>query len=57
MTNKHYTAKNTLGGSFCTKCLNWSNMPDGLKDDICEATKEEIKSNRKLLKEHKNGTK
>jgi hypothetical protein len=50
MTNKHYIAKNILGGSFCTKCFNWSNMPDGLKNDICNATREEVKTNRKLLR-------
>lgn len=50
----HYPAKNTLGGSFCTKCLNWSNMPDGLRGYKCLATKEEIKANRKLLKTKNN---
>ena len=49
MNNKHYPIKNTLGGSFCKKCLNWSNMPDGLKDGECEATKEEIKKNKNYL--------
>ena len=47
MTNIHYPVKNILGGSFCKKCLNWSNMPDGLKGYECSATKEEIKNNRK----------
>jgi len=45
---KHYPVKNTLGGSFCKKCLNWSNLPDGLKGEECLATKEEIKQNKKL---------
>jgi hypothetical protein len=42
MANKHYTVKNTLGGSFCEKCFNWSNMPDGLEGEECLATKEDI---------------
>lgn len=50
MTKVHYTVRNTLGGSFCKKCNNWSNMPDGLKGYECEATKVEAKQN---MKEHK----
>lgn len=47
---KHYPVKNTLGGSFCKKCFDWSNMPDGLKGYECEATKQEIKENKFFLK-------
>lgn len=50
MTNKHYTVKNTMGGSFCKKCFNWSSLPDGLKDYECMATKEEVKENKKVHK-------
>ena len=45
---KHYPVKNALGGSFCKKCHDWSNLPDGLKGYECLSTKEEIKRNRKL---------
>lgn len=48
MTNKHYPVKNALGGSFCKKCLNWSNLPDGLVGYECLATKEDIKRNKKI---------
>ena len=44
----HYPVKNTLGGSFCKKCLEWSSAPDGLRGYECKATKEEIKANKKL---------
>lgn len=47
MTNIHYPIKNTLGGSFCKKCLNWSSLPDGLKGYECFATKKEVKENKK----------
>lgn len=33
---KHDIKLNTLGGSFCEKCHNWSNLPDGLNDSDCE---------------------
>ncbi len=45
---KHYTYK-TFVGSACKKCLEWSNMPDGLKGYECKATKEQIKENKRLL--------
>ena len=47
--NKHYIIKNSLGGSFCNKCLNWSSTIDGLEGEECKATKEETKENRKLV--------
>lgn len=50
MTDIHYSVKNTLGGSFCKKCFNWSNLPDGLKGYECHATKEEAKENMKRAK-------
>lgn len=50
MTNKHYSVRNNIGGSFCKKCFDWSSHPDGLKDQECKATKEEIKENKKRLK-------
>lgn len=49
MSNKHYSVKNTLGGSFCKKCLTWSSLPDGLEHEECLATREEIKQNEKAL--------
>lgn len=49
----HYPVKNTLGGSFCKKCLEWSSLPDGLKWYECKATKEDIKRNRQILKSRK----
>ncbi len=51
MSNIHYTVKNTMGGSFCKKCLNWSSLPDGLKGYECFATKEEIKENKITYKQ------
>ena len=48
--SKHFTNKNTLGGSFCNKCLEWSSEPDGLDGEECFATKEEADKNRRLLK-------
>jgi hypothetical protein len=51
MSNKHYTVKNTMGGCFCKKCLEWSNMPDGLKGRECFATRKEARANAKLLKQ------
>lgn len=47
---KHFICKNTLGGSFCNKCLCWSSEPDGLEDEECFATKKEADENRKLVK-------
>lgn len=32
---KHKIALNTLGGSFCERCKNWSSLPDGLNDEEC----------------------
>jgi hypothetical protein len=49
MSKIHYPVKNTLGGEFCKKCLEWSNMVGGLQGFECKATKEEIKQNKKLL--------
>ncbi len=51
---EHYSIKNNLGGSFCKKCFNWSNMPDGLKGEECSATKKEMKENKKLYLAKKN---
>lgn len=42
-----------MGGSFCNKCLNWSNMPDGLECEECHATKEEATENRKRARTRK----
>jgi len=53
MSNKHYTIKNTMGGSFCKKCLDWSSTPDGLKDYECLATRKEFKENKRLLNKRK----
>lgn len=47
---KHWTVKNSMGGCFCVKCHSWSNVPDGLKGDVCLATRKEAKENRKQLK-------
>jgi len=47
----HYPIKNILGGEFCKKCLEWSNMVGGLKGYECLATKEEIKRNKLHLLE------
>lgn len=44
----HYPVKNAFGGSFCKKCFDWSNMPDGLKNYECFASKEEAKQNIKV---------
>ena len=44
---KHYPIKNTLGGEFCKKCMNWSSMVGGLNGYECMATKEDIKANKK----------
>jgi hypothetical protein len=54
MANKHYPVKNTIGGSFCKKCFNWSSQPDGLIGYECLATREEAKEN---MKRHKNDDK
>lgn len=48
---KHYPVRNALGGCFCKRCFEWSNMPDGLKDEVCNATKEEMKNNKKTYNE------
>ena len=53
MSKKHYPIKNKLGGSFCKKCMHWSNLPNGLVGYECKATKEEIKENKILLKKQK----
>ena len=50
MSKKHYPIKNNIGGEFCKKCLNWSSIVGGLKGYECKATKEEIKINKKILK-------
>jgi hypothetical protein len=50
MSKVHYTIKNTLGGSFCKKCFNWSSEPDGLKDYECTATNKEKKLNKQIFK-------
>lgn len=50
MSNKHYIIKRKgfMVSSFCKKCLCWSSDLDGLEGDICEATKQQIKENRKI---------
>lgn len=54
MSNRHYTIKNNIGGSYCKKCLEWSSMPDGLKDGVCKATRKEAKKNINLIKDKLN---
>ena len=49
---KHYSVKNNLGGEFCKKCLSWSSIVGGLRDYECNATKEDIKNNKLLLKSY-----
>lgn len=53
MKKTYFIIKNTMGGSICNKCLNWSNMPDGLEGEECLATKEEETENRKRVKAHR----